>query len=179
MATASEVPTAMATEATGLQHQQTLDYLIKQESTTPKLDTSKWLQLLKHYDKLNVKTSHYNPHPCRLGRTLSSPSLGMSGWASSTWTSQPTPSLHEVMAWIKRILRVDKIGHMGTLEPKVTGNLIVCIDHANRSGHTHHLDCHPPSIIMCRLLGWLLWAASRRLLLHMSDCSHLGLLSIA
>ncbi|KAK9134959.1 hypothetical protein Syun_014289 [Stephania yunnanensis] len=27
--------------------------------------------------------------------------------------------------WIKRILRVDKTGHDGTLDPKVTGNLIV------------------------------------------------------
>lgn len=36
------------------------------------------------------------------------------------------------MAWIKRILRVEKTGHSGTLDPKVTGNLIVCIDRATR-----------------------------------------------
>ncbi|KAI8015221.1 H/ACA ribonucleoprotein complex subunit 4 [Camellia lanceoleosa] len=42
------------------------------------------------------------------------------------------PSSHEVVAWIKRILRVEKTGHSSTLDPKVTGNLIVCIDRATR-----------------------------------------------
>jgi H/ACA ribonucleoprotein complex subunit 4 len=42
------------------------------------------------------------------------------------------PSSHEVVAWIKRILKVDKTGHSGTLDPKVTGCLIVCIDRATR-----------------------------------------------
>lgn len=31
------------------------------------------------------------------------------------------PSSHEVVAWIKRILRCEKTGHSGTLDPKVTG----------------------------------------------------------
>jgi H/ACA ribonucleoprotein complex subunit 4 len=42
------------------------------------------------------------------------------------------PSSHEVVAWVRRILRVDKTGHSGTLDPKVTGCLIVCIDRATR-----------------------------------------------
>ena len=42
------------------------------------------------------------------------------------------PSSHEVVAWMKRILRVEKTGHSGTLDPKVTGCLIVCIDRATR-----------------------------------------------
>ena len=42
------------------------------------------------------------------------------------------PSSHEVVAWIKRILRVEKTGHSGTLDPMVTGVLIVCIDRATR-----------------------------------------------
>ena len=42
------------------------------------------------------------------------------------------PSSHEVVAWIKRILNVEKTGHSGTLDPKVTGCLIVCIDRATR-----------------------------------------------
>lgn len=42
------------------------------------------------------------------------------------------PSSHEVVAWIKRILRVQKTGHSGTLDPKVTGCLIVCIERATR-----------------------------------------------
>jgi H/ACA ribonucleoprotein complex subunit 4 len=35
------------------------------------------------------------------------------------------PSSHEVVAWVKRILKVEKTGHSGTLDPKVTGNLLV------------------------------------------------------
>ena len=42
------------------------------------------------------------------------------------------PSSHEVVAWIKRILRVEKTGHSGTLDPKVTGCLIVCVERATR-----------------------------------------------
>jgi H/ACA ribonucleoprotein complex subunit 4 len=42
------------------------------------------------------------------------------------------PSSHEVVAWVKRMLRVEKTGHSGTLDPKVTGCLIVCIDRATR-----------------------------------------------
>jgi len=42
------------------------------------------------------------------------------------------PSSHEIVAWLKRILRVEKTGHSGTLDPKVTGCLIVCIDRATR-----------------------------------------------
>jgi len=42
------------------------------------------------------------------------------------------PSSHEIVAWIKRILKVEKTGHSGTLDPKVTGCLIVCIERATR-----------------------------------------------
>lgn len=33
------------------------------------------------------------------------------------------PSSHEVVAWVKKILRCEKTGHSGTLDPKVTGGL--------------------------------------------------------
>ncbi len=42
------------------------------------------------------------------------------------------PSSHEVVAWIKKILKVEKTGHSGTLDPKVTGSLVVCIERATR-----------------------------------------------
>ncbi len=38
----------------------------------------------------------------------------------------------QVVAWVKRILRVEKTGHSGTLDPQVTGCLIVCVDRATR-----------------------------------------------
>lgn len=50
---------------------------------------------------------------------------------SSLTETIPTHT-HKVVAWIKRILRVEKTGHSGTLDPKVTGCLIVCIDRATR-----------------------------------------------
>lgn len=54
-------------------------------------------------------------------------------WLISYNFNQPAnPSSHEVVAWIKRILRVEKTGHSGTLDPKVTGGLIVCVDRATR-----------------------------------------------
>ena len=43
-----------------------------------------------------------------------------------------SPSPPQVVAWIRRILRVEKTGHSGTLDPQVTGCLIVCIDRATR-----------------------------------------------
>lgn len=33
------------------------------------------------------------------------------------------PTSHEVVAWVKRILEIDKAGHSGTLDPQVTGLL--------------------------------------------------------
>jgi H/ACA ribonucleoprotein complex subunit 4 len=57
------------------------------------------------------------------------------------------PSSHEVVAWIKKILRIEKTGihqtyiiifysfkkgHSGTLDPKVTGCLIVCLNRGTR-----------------------------------------------
>ena len=130
-AAAETTATATPTGATGPQHQQTADYLIKPEKSTPKLDTSKWPLLLKHYDKLNVKTGHYTPIPAGstpLKREISDyVRLGI-----INLDKPANPSSHEVVAWIKRILRVDKTGHSGTLDPKVTGNLIVCVDRATR-----------------------------------------------
>ena len=42
------------------------------------------------------------------------------------------PSSHEVVSWVKRALNVEKTGHSGTLDPKVTGCLIVCLERTTR-----------------------------------------------
>ena len=42
------------------------------------------------------------------------------------------PTSHEVAAWVKRILEVEKAGHSGTLDPKVTGTLPVLLGDATR-----------------------------------------------
>ncbi|XP_065059872.1 H/ACA ribonucleoprotein complex subunit DKC1-like [Rhopilema esculentum] len=113
------------------QSQLDTDFLIKPTSLAAKLDTSNWPLLLKNYDKLNVRTGHYTPLPCG-----SSPlKRELKDYVSGGFINldkPANPSSHEVVAWIKRILRVQKTGHSGTLDPKVTGCLIVCIDRATR-----------------------------------------------
>ena len=78
-----------------------------------------------------MRTNHYTPIPhgaSPLKRDLTN--YIKSGFICLDKPSNP--SSHEVVAWIKRILRVDKTGHSGTLDPKVTGCLVVCIDRATR-----------------------------------------------
>ncbi|KAG6820383.1 centromere/microtubule-binding protein cbf5 [Arthromyces matolae] len=107
------------------------DFAIKSEANAPKLDTSQWPLLLKNYDKLLVRSSHFTPIPtgCSpLKRDITS--YIKSGVINLDKPSNP--SSHEVVAWLRRILRVEKTGHSGTLDPKVTGCLIVCIDRATR-----------------------------------------------
>lgn len=101
------------------------------EKPPPALDTSKWPLLLKNFDKLNVRSNHYTPLPhgaSPLKRDIKE--YVKSGFICLD--KPANPSSHEVVAWIKRILRVDKTGHSGTLDPKVTGCLVVCIDRATR-----------------------------------------------
>ncbi|EEP79180.1 centromere/microtubule-binding protein cbf5 [Uncinocarpus reesii 1704] len=108
-----------------------VDFSIKPEAVTPPIPTSEWPLLLKNYDKLLVRTGHFTPIPAGctpLKRDLKS--YISSGVINLDKPSNP--SSHEVVAWMKRILRVEKTGHSGTLDPKVTGCLIVCIDRATR-----------------------------------------------
>ncbi|KAJ4971983.1 hypothetical protein NE237_005082 [Protea cynaroides] len=107
------------------------DFLIKPQSFTPSLDTSQWPILLKNYDRLNVRTGHYTPLPSGYS-PLKRPLLEYIKYGVINLDKPANPSSHEVVAWIKRILHVEKTGHSGTLDPKVTGNLIVCIDRATR-----------------------------------------------
>ncbi|KAI8555855.1 hypothetical protein RHMOL_Rhmol05G0206600 [Rhododendron molle] len=107
------------------------DYLIKPQSFTPSVNTSDWPILLKNYDRLNVRTGHYTPLPSGYS-PLKRPLAEYIRYGVLNLDKPANPSSHEVVAWIKRILRVEKTGHSGTLDPKVTGNLIVCVDRATR-----------------------------------------------
>ncbi|KAG5549364.1 hypothetical protein RHGRI_014645 [Rhododendron griersonianum] len=118
-------PPAAAADAT------TDDYLIKPQSFTPSVNTSDWPILLKNYDRLNVRTGHYTPLPSGYS-PLKRPLAEYIRYGVLNLDKPANPSSHEVVAWIKRILRVEKTGHSGTLDPKVTGNLIVCVDRATR-----------------------------------------------
>jgi H/ACA ribonucleoprotein complex subunit 4 len=104
---------------------------IKPQSHTPALDTSSWPLLLKNYDKLNVRSGHYTPIPSGAS-PLKRDLHNYVRYGVINLDKPANPSSHEVVAWVRRILRVDKTGHSGTLDPKVTGCLIVCIDRATR-----------------------------------------------
>jgi H/ACA ribonucleoprotein complex subunit 4 len=107
------------------------DFCIKPQSTVPKLDTSSWPLLLKNYDKLNVRTGHYTPI-ANGNSPLKRPIHDYVRYGVIDLDKPANPSSHEVVAWIRRILRVEKTGHSGTLDPKVTGCLIVCVERATR-----------------------------------------------
>lgn len=107
------------------------DFKIEPSEAVSKLDTAFWPLLLKNFDRLNVRTSHYTPLPfgaSPLKRNIVD--YVKSGYINLDKPSNP--SSHEVVSWIKRILKVEKTGHSGTLDPKVTGCLIVCIERATR-----------------------------------------------
>lgn len=42
------------------------------------------------------------------------------------------PTSHEVVAWVKRIIKLDRAGHCGTLDPRVTGVLPVALKEATK-----------------------------------------------
>ncbi|KAF2309256.1 hypothetical protein GH714_001397 [Hevea brasiliensis] len=100
------------------------DFMIKPQSFTPAIDTSQWPILLKNYDRLNVRTGHYTPIPSGYS-PLKRPLAEYIRYGIMNLDKPANPSSHEVVAWIKRILRVEKTGHSGTLDPKVTAGTYV------------------------------------------------------
>lgn len=107
------------------------EYIIKPESITPTNDSANWPLLLKNYDQLLVRSGHYTPIPAGCSPLKRDIKLYISSGVINL-DKPSNPSSHEVVAWVKRILRSEKTGHSGTLDPKVTGCLIVCIDRATR-----------------------------------------------
>jgi H/ACA ribonucleoprotein complex subunit 4 len=94
-------------------------------------NTSKWPILLRNYDKLLIRTGHFTRIPA--GYTpLKRPLRDYITYGCLNIDKPSNPTSHEIVAWIKRIMRLEKAGHSGTLDPKVTGNLIVCIGRATR-----------------------------------------------
>ena len=135
----SEAPSKKQKKGGAGSAQEAVDYLIKPQTTTPPLDTSKWPLLLKNYGELNVRTGHYTP--IANGHTpLKRPLAEYLKYGMINLDKPANPSSHEVVAWIRRILRVDKTGHSGTLDPKVTGCLIVCLSRATRLVESQQLS---------------------------------------
>ena len=44
----------------------------------------------------------------------------------------PGPTSHEVASWVKKLLELDKVGHGGTLDPKVTGVLPITLQDSTK-----------------------------------------------
>jgi len=86
---------------------------------------------MKNLDKLVIKEGHWTPisYGCDpLKRSINDHLK----YGFINLDKPSNPSSHEVVSWIKRILKVAKTGHSGTLDPKVTGVLIICIESATR-----------------------------------------------
>ena len=93
-----------------------------------------------------LKTGHYTPIPAGFS-PLKRPLAEYIKSGCINLDKPANPSSHEVVAWIKRILRCERTGHSGTLDPKVTGtlsvnltlalatcNCIVCVVFVSNSG---------------------------------------------
>ena len=107
------------------------EQVIAPTSTSSPIDTSSWPLLLKNYSLLNVRTGHYTPMACG-SSPLARPLEEYLRYGIINLDKPVNPSSHEVVAWIKKLLRLEKTGHSGTLDPKVSGCLLVCLNRATR-----------------------------------------------
>lgn len=105
--------------------------IVVPDSKPAKADTSDWPLLLKNVSALNVRTNHFTP--CTNGfNPIHRPLEEHLKYGVINLDKPSNPSSHEVVAWIKKIMKLEKTGHSGTLDPKVTGCLIVCLNRATR-----------------------------------------------
>ena len=103
------------------------EFVIQPSDKPAAIKSKDWPLLLKNYHKMNVLTNHYTPIPA--GSTpLKRPLKDYLKYGVINLDKPSNPSSHEVVSWVKRILNVEKTGHSGTLDPKVTGCLIVCLE---------------------------------------------------
>jgi len=105
--------------------------MLKPTSEAFKLDASEWPLLLKNYHKMIVRTGHYTPIDTGAS-PLRRDIRKYIRYGVVNIDKPANPSSHEVTSWLKRILKVEKTGHSGTLDPKVTGNLIICLERSTR-----------------------------------------------
>ena len=80
---------------------------------------------------MNVKQGKFTPLPCGFCPTAR-PIDELKNYGVINLDKPSNPSSHEVVSWVKKILKTEKTGHSGTLDPKVTGCLIVCLNRATR-----------------------------------------------
>ncbi|KAM0685837.1 H/ACA ribonucleoprotein complex subunit dkc1 [Conglomerata obtusa] len=94
-------------------------------------NSANWPLLLKNYEQMNIKSLHYTPESC--GHTpLNRPINEYLKYGIVTIDKPCNPSSHEVVTWVKNILKVEKTGHCGTLDPKVSGCLTILLHRSTR-----------------------------------------------
>ncbi|EAR91858.1 tRNA pseudouridine synthase (macronuclear) [Tetrahymena thermophila SB210] len=124
-----------SSEVAEVEEQVVAQDFIKPSKGGAKLDASQWPLLLKNYDKMNIRSSHYTPIP-NGSNPLARPMEEHLKYGVMNLDKPSNPSSHEVVAWVKKlfenITKMEKTGHSGTLDPKVTGCLIVCLNRATR-----------------------------------------------
>jgi len=85
-------------------------------------------KIRKRLIKVSAKTNpHYGKSPDE--RTVKE--LLSNGFINLDKTSGPTS--HQIVAWVKEVLEIDKAGHGGTLDPAVTGVLPTAVGDATRA----------------------------------------------
>merc|ERR1719401_3118200 len=104
---------------------------IQPEESQEAINTANWPLLLKNYGDLCVRTGHYTPLPFGCS-PLSRPLDQYMLYGILNLDKPVNPSSHEVVSWIKVIMGLEKTGHSGTLDPKVSGCLLVCLNRATR-----------------------------------------------
>lgn len=86
------------------------------------------LKQWKRQIKVSAKT---NPHYGKTPEERTIQELLQNGFINLDKPSGPTS--HQVVAWVKEILEIEKAGHGGTLDPAVTGVLPVALGDASRA----------------------------------------------
>merc|ERR1719265_255126 len=87
--------------------------------------------LLRGWENLLVRHEKYTPIP--MGCTPSKRPIGEYLKYGFLNVDKPSrPSSHEITAWTKKFLKASNAGHAGTLDPGVTGTLIICLNNSTR-----------------------------------------------
>ena len=82
---------------------------------------------LKNYDELNVRTAHFTPLPCGYSPTAR-PIEEHLKYGVINLDKPANPSSHEIVAWVKKILKIEKTGkksNMLILKKIIIGQLLI------------------------------------------------------
>ncbi|WUR03536.1 H/ACA ribonucleoprotein complex subunit CBF5 [Vairimorpha necatrix] len=95
------------------------------------LDSENTSPLLKNFDSMIIKSTDFTPMSCGF-LPYQRPLDQHLNYGIVHVDKSSNPSSHEVVTWVKNILNCEKTGHCGTLDPKVSGVLTICLNRATR-----------------------------------------------